>query len=137
MLQADWITLVRRLVADPVALPTLEQQADPPQATDPPPRWSRAEILAAAEGELARLLVQVPRIFQTGTAYRHLSQPPELPDNDAFDMATLGNQPLPEVLARLVTAALLADVVDAGAATAADNHAARAAALLEGWTHAV
>jgi len=125
----DWITEVRRLVADPEALPVQPSGGEPVSAPDP--RWSRGDVLRVAQARLDWLAGRFPRAVQTGTAYAVVS--PRMPEGDEEELDGIGVSVVPQALAHLTAAALLADVLDAGSAESATTNMQSGMAMLEGW----
>jgi len=135
MTVAELIVETRRLAADPEGFPSVPDiPGVDPQADDPQPRWSRADILRVAGAALESLAFAAPRAFQTGDRYAEPETAPVLGsmDNDAVP----GLAPVGRALACMAASDLLADILDAGAAKQAESLAQRARALLEGFLEA-
>lgn len=130
----NWIKLVRRLVMDPEVLPPVPE-GEEAQPADPPPRWSTAEILDAGNAAIVRAVAVYPAVFQTGDTYAHQAPPVlwdgETPD-DELDLATLAAPHAGQALAYMAAADLLADVLDAGAASGSEAHRVKGLAILAG-----
>jgi len=136
MTLAEWIAETRRLAADPENLPPVPE-GEEPQAADPPPRWSRADLLRVGQSVLDSLAGKAPRAFQTGDAYVDLNDsPPLLLDDDAQDLRLLGISALGQAVAHLAAASLLVEIQDKYSQDAAAGNRAAGMALLEGYVDA-